>query len=173
MGKVGDLYIENAKIVNRDFSGEKARERGFGDDNRSFSVEIEDKELFEKLSRDGLSVWTSNFAHEGEDPRTYLNVKVNFNGIPPKIVMIAADGSSIKLTRTNVRELDKAWIKHAELYLNFNEWNRGGVIGVTAYCDTLVVELLSPEERAKMAEEYAERTNPVIAKYGNSVFGDR
>lgn len=171
MAKVGDLYIDNAKLANRDFGGDRARERGFGDDNRSFSVEIEDPDLFKKLHDDGCSVWVSNFAADGEEPKKYLNVKVNFNGIAPKIVMIASDGSSVRLTRTNVRELDSAWIRHAELYINFNEWNRGGVSGITAYCDTLVVELLSPEERAKMAEDYAMRTNPVMAKY-KGVFGD-
>ena len=36
-----------------------------------------------------------------------------------------------------------------------------------------LLETAAITPRAKMAEEYAERTNPVIAKYGNSVFGDR
>lgn len=166
MAKIGEMDFYGARITNRDFGGEK-----FGPDARQFSVEIVDPELQQKLAQDGVKLGYSRFTVDDEPPKAYMNVRVDFRYNDVDIIMITPDGHGIKLDERNVDELNRAWIKNADLHVSLNSYERAGRKGVTVYCKTLVVELMSTEEREAIMEERGTPSNPIRDKYRN-FFGE-
>ena len=162
MAKIGELDFFGVKLFNRDFGGEK-----FGPESRQFSVEIDDPELAQKLTNDGVKLWYSNYVVDNEPPKAYMNVKVDFRYGDCDIIMITSEGNTTTLNAATVSTLDKAWIKNADLHVLLNAYERPNRKGVTVYCKTLVVELMSKEEREQIMAERGPRSNPVMDKYKN------
>ncbi len=160
MARVGEIDLKGARILNRDFAGEK-----FGPQSRQFSVEIEDPELQESLLRDGVKLWYSNYTVEDEPPKAYLNVNVDFRYNDVDIAAISPEGTAFVFDERNVHELDKAWIKDSEMHILLNSYERSGRKGVTAYCKTLVVWLMSTEEKDAIMEKRGNPSNAVREKY--------
>lgn len=159
MAKIGEFDLKGARIVNRDFAGEK-----FGPQSRQFSVVIEDPELQDRLARDGVKLWFSQSDND-EPPRAYLTVRVDFRYNDLDIAAISPDGNAFVFNERNVSELDKAWIKDSEMHISLNSYERPGRSGVTAYCKTLVVWLMSKEEQEAIMEERGTPSNPVRDKF--------
>ena len=159
MARIGELDLKGARICSRDFAGEK-----FGPQARQFSVEIDDPETQERLTKDGVNLRFYPSSIEGEPPRAYMNVRVDFRYGDVDIAAIDSDGTAFVFNEGNVSELDRAWIKDSELHILLNSYERPGRKGVTAYCKTLVVWLMSPEEQEEVR---ADRPvgNPVRDKY--------
>ena len=61
-----------------------------------------------------------------------MQVKVNFNGRPPKVVKIKR-GKPIELDEDSVSNLDDADIEHVDLIINPYQWNVNGKSGIKAY----------------------------------------
>ena len=165
MAKIGEMDFYGAKILNRDFGGEK-----FGPDARQFSIEIEDPEMQQRLANDGVRLWHSNYVVDDEPPKVYMNVRVDFRFNDVDIAMITPEGNAIRLDERSVHELDKAWIKNSEMHVVLNSYKRPGREGVTAYCKTLVVWLMSKDERETIMEERGTPSNPIKEKY-KDIFG--
>lgn len=165
MAKIGEFDIYGAKILNRDFGGEK-----FGPESRSFSIEIEDPELQDRLSRDGVKLYTSRYVVDDEPPKVYLSIRVDFRFGDVDIAMITPEGNAEVLNERTVSRLDQAWIKNSEMHVVLNTYKSHGREGVTAYCKTLVVWLMSKEEQDAIREERGNPSNPVRDKYKN-IFG--
>lgn len=159
MARVGELDIKGARILNRDFAGEK-----FGPQARQFSIEITDPEMQEDLTKDGLNLRLYPSNVDGEPPRAYLNVRVDFRYGDVDIAAIDSDGTTFVFNENNVQELDRAWIKDSEMHILLNSYERPGRKGVTAYCKTLIVWLMSPEEQEQVRSERP-AGNPVRDKY--------
>ena len=165
MAKIGELDLFGVKILNRDFAGEK-----FGPDARQFSVEITDPQMQDQLRTDGVKLWIPNYTVDDEPPRAYLNVRIDFRYNDVDILMITPEGNGTQLDERTVATLDKAWIKNADMHIVLNAYNRPGRSGVTAYCKTLVVTLMSTSEREALLEERGVPSNPVMDRY-KSYFG--
>lgn len=128
------LIMENAKIRFRNFTGRPDEYTREGD--RSFALVIEDEDLANKLREDGWNVKMRLPKEEGAEPWYYLNVKVNFNGIPPKIVEVTSR-NRVALNKGTVGILDTAELKSVDVEVSPYHWEIGGRSGITAYLKTM------------------------------------
>lgn len=128
------LIMENAKIRFRNFAGRPDEYTREGD--RSFALVIEDEELANKLREDGWNVKMRLPKEEGAEPWYYLKVKVNFDGIPPKIVEVTSR-NRVALNEDTVGILDTAELKSVDVEVSPYHWEIGGRRGITAYLKTM------------------------------------
>lgn len=146
------LIMENAKIRFRNFAGRPDEYTREGD--RSFALVIEDEDLANKLRDDGWNVKMRLPKEEGAEPWYYLKVKVNFDGIPPKIVEVTSL-NRVALNEDTVGILDTAELKSVDVEVSPYHWEIGGRSGITAYLKTMYATI----------EE-----DPFAAKYGMTEF---
>lgn len=146
------LIMENAKIRFRNFAGRPDEYTREGD--RSFALVIEDEDLANKLREDGWNVKMRLPKEEGAEPWYYLKVKVNFDGIPPKIVEVTSL-NRVALNENTVGILDTAELKSVDVEVSPYHWEIGGRSGITAYLKTMYATI----------EE-----DPFAAKYGMTEF---
>lgn len=128
------LIMENAKIRFRNFAGRPDEYTREGD--RSFALVIEDEDLANKLREDGWNVKMRLPKEEGAEPWYYLKVKVNFNGVPPKIVEVTSL-NRVALNEDTVGILDTAELKSVDVEVSPYHWEIGGRSGITAYLKTM------------------------------------
>ena len=128
------LIMENAKIRFRNFAGRPDEYTREGD--RSFALVIEDEDLANKLREDGWNVKMRLPKEEGAEPWYYLKVKVNFDGIPPKIVEVTSL-NRVALNENTVGILDTAELKSVDVEVSPYHWEVGGRSGITAYLKTM------------------------------------
>ncbi len=69
MARVFDLDFSGARLLSRDFGGQK-----FGPDQRQFKVAIDDPGLIAKLKSDGAPIWCPEKRDEDDLPSGYLSV---------------------------------------------------------------------------------------------------
>lgn len=128
------LIMENAKIRFRNFAGRPDEFTREGD--RSFALVIDDADLANKLREDGWNVKMRLPKEEGAEPWYYLKVKVNFDGIPPKIVEVTSR-NRVALNEGTVGILDTAELKSVDVEISPYHWEIGGRSGITAYLKTM------------------------------------
>lgn len=128
------LIMENVKIRFRNFAGRPDEYTREGD--RSFALVIEDEDLANKLREDGWNVKMRLPKEEGAEPWYYLKVKVNFNGVPPKVVEVTSR-NRVALNEDTVGILDTAELKSVDVEVSPYHWEVGGRSGITAYLKTL------------------------------------
>lgn len=129
------ITIENADIAFRNFAGREGQYNAEGD--RNFCI-ILDQENANLLSKEGWNVKSLKPRDEGDAPRFYIQVSVNFKGRPPKLSMVNSKGRTI-ITESECEILDWVDIKQADVILNPYEWTVNGKSGVKAYLKNLVV----------------------------------
>lgn len=129
------ITIENADIAFRNFAGREGQYNAEGD--RNFCI-ILDEENANLLSEEGWNVKALKVRDEGDEPRFYIQVSVNFKGRPPKLSMVNSKGRTI-ITEAECEILDWVDIKQADVILNPYEWTVNGKSGIKAYLKNLVV----------------------------------
>ena len=129
-----NLEIENARIIFRNFEGKPSQFNAKGDRNFCVILDI-DKETADIFKADGWNIKQLRPREEGEEPEFYMQVKVNFNGRPPKVVKIKR-GKPIELDEDSVSNLDDADIEHVDLIISPYQWNVNGKSGIKAYLKT-------------------------------------
>lgn len=139
--KIGNITIENARLIHRNFSGAESRFNPQG--NRNFSV-ILDPELAEELIADGWNVKSRPPRDEQEDTFYYLPVAVRFDPIKPNIYMVTSRGKT-QLDEHNVNLLDSAIIRNADLKIHPRPWETATGSGVKAYLRTLYATIEEDE----------------------------
>lgn len=135
------LNLEGVRIGFRNFAGLEGRYNKKGD--RNFVVFLEEEKAKE-LSDEGWNVKypkTNDDIDPDEDTReAYLPVSLNYNGFPPKVIVIA-DGQASKLVEDEVDMLDYADILDVDIVINPYQWTVNGSSGIKAYCKAIYVTI--------------------------------
>lgn len=151
--KLPNIEFENAKIIYRNFAGEKTEYNRNGD--RSFCVVIDDNDLAQRLADDGWNVKIRVPRTEDESVLSYLQVAVSFKVMPPEIMVITKRGKRA-ITEETVDDLDRIEIRSVDLIIRPYNWTiqegtKNEKSGVKAYLKEMYVV---PEE-SRLAEKYA------------------
>lgn len=136
-----NITLENAKIGFRNFSGNPGKFNPPG--RRNFCVFL-DYDIAKVLEQDGWNIrWLE--PKEPEDEKTpYLQVAVNYDNIPPKIVLITKKGKTI-LNESMVNILDWAEISNIDIIIRPYNWEVNDKGGVKAYLKSMYVTIIEDE----------------------------
>ncbi|MCX7817557.1 MAG: hypothetical protein N2317_08650 [Syntrophales bacterium] len=145
-----NIVIESARIGFRNFSGKEGKFNPAG--NRNFCVFL-DSELGKRLEEDGWNVRWLEPKNENEDKQAYLQVKVSFDNIKPKMLIISSKGKTI-LDEDSVSILDWAEIKEVDLIIRPYNWTlhagtKNEKSGVKAYVKSMYVTIAEDEFESK------------------------
>lgn len=143
-----EFTVEDARIIFRNFSGKEGQYNREGD--RNFAV-ILDPVIADQMLEDGWNVKTLKPREEGDEPTPYVQVAVNFNNRPPKIMQITSSGRTL-INEDLVDTLDWAEIKTVDLIARGYEWSVNGKSGVKAYLKTMFVTI----EEDALERKYAD-----------------
>lgn len=149
-----NLVVRGARIGFRNFSGEEGKFNPKG--RRTFSVFFE-PEHGAVLEREGWNIKWLDPRDDGEEATPYLNVRVAYTNIPPKISLVTKRGMTI-LDEDSVGMLDWADIEDVDLELSPYNWEVNGKKGVTAYVKTMYVTIVEDV----FADKYSDR-NPILS----------
>lgn len=138
-----NITIEGARILFRDFSGEKNRYNN----DRTFTVVIE-PELAEKLEADGWPIKYLEPRNEDEDRTAILRVKVSFGKVSPQVVIISG-GVKKDLNENNINILDWAYIDNVDVVIRPYNYDINGKTGVKPYLKSMWVIIREDNLEAK------------------------
>ena len=134
---LNNIILEDVRIAFRNFAGKEGKYNAKG--RRNFVVFL-DPDLAEKLYDDGWNIKTLKPRDEEEEPQAYMQVAVNYEHIPPRIVLIS-NGQQTILDEESIDILDWAEIDTIDLIIRPYEWDVNGKTGVKAYVKTMYVTL--------------------------------
>lgn len=140
-----NIRIEGARIGFRNFSGEEGRFNPKG--RRNFCIFLEE-DIAKDMEKEGWNVKWLQPREEGDELQAYLQVKVVFGKIPPKIVLVTMRGKT-RLDEDTVNILDWAEIQNVDLVIRPYNWEVNGNTGVSAYIKTMYVTLREDEFESK------------------------
>lgn len=141
------FMVEDARIIFRNFSGDESQYNKAGD--RNFAVVL-DNDVAVQMIKDGWNVKYLKPREEDEEETPYIQVAVNFNIRPPKVVMITSV-SRTNLNGDTVGTLDWADIAVADLICRGYDWEVNGKTGTKAYLQSLFVTVNEDELERKYA----------------------
>lgn len=137
MDEAKTFMIEEARLIFRNFKGAEGQYNREGD--RNFSV-ILDEASAKKMLEDGWNVKYLSAREEGEVDTPYIQISVNFNNRPPRVVMITSN-SRTTLNAKSIDVLDWANIKTADLIARGYDWAVNDKSGTKAYLQSLFVTI--------------------------------
>lgn len=151
----GNLLIEDARILFRNFEGNEGMYNQKGD--RNFCVLLE-PELAQTLEKDGWNIKTLRPKEEGDEPQPYMQVAVSFKNRPPRLVIISSRGRT-DLNEEQCAILDWVDIHKVDLVINPYHWTmkNSGASGVKAYLKSIFITIEEDALERKYADvEYAQ-----------------
>lgn len=138
----GNLRIDDARIIFRNFSGEGSKFNRAGD--RNFALVIPNQDICDMLladeNEDGAS-WNVKVKpprEEDEDPLMFLAVKIKFNSRGPN-VYLNTDGKMVKLDEDNIGMLDQIDISSVDLDIRPYDGELNGKAFRSAYLQSMCV----------------------------------
>jgi hypothetical protein len=133
----GQVVIEDARIVFRNFAGKEGQFNREGD--RNFCVIIPE-DIAEMMKDDGWNVKQLKSREEGVPGDYYVQVSVGFKGRPPNLFLISSKGR-VQIGQYECDLLDWVDILKADLIIRPYNWSVNGNTGVKAYLKTLAVTM--------------------------------
>lgn len=126
-----NLYLENARIIFRNFRGDAGQYNKNGD--ITFSVVLEEEDAL-RLTDEGWNIKrTKGNPDEGVEPIYHLPVTARFEYYPPKVYLIQ-DGRKIQLEAEDCAILDQVAFANVDLVIRPYEYHLpSGESGVKAY----------------------------------------
>lgn len=143
-----NIVIENARIGFRNFSGAAGKFNQAG--NRNFCVFLE-QDLGGVLEKDGWNVKWLKPREEEDIPQPYLQVALNYDNFPPKIVLVSSKGKTM-MDDTTINILDWAEIVNVDIVIRPYNWEVNGKTGVKAYVKSMYVTLIEDEFESKYVD---------------------
>ena len=140
----------NAKIIFRNFSGEKSDFNRSGD--RNFSIVIDDSMLADSLRAEGWNIKPLKSRDENEEPKHHIPVTVRFDNFPPKVFKISGRVKT-QLDQEAVGSLDFDEFANVDVTITPSDWEMNGKTGRKAYLKTMFVTLVEDELTAKYADD--------------------
>lgn len=139
---LGNVTIENAQIMFRNFAGEQTTHNAKG--KRNFCVFIDDPETVNEMIADGWNIKFTKPRSEDEEPRAFLQVSVAFENYPPTIV--AVTNKAKKLIKEDIiHEFDGLDFEDISLVIRPYSWEVNGKTGVKAYLKAMKVKIYEDE----------------------------
>lgn len=144
----GDITLQDiagSYIRWKNFRGEKKISGGRvvnDEGNRNFAIFFEDLDFAQKLSNDGWPIRFRDPREEGDDPQAILKVKVRYDKVPPRVMIVKGDGKFQELSEDMVGILDSMRIDSASVVLhpyNYASSDNSGEWDVSVYCKALYV----------------------------------
>lgn len=132
----GNLQIDDARIVYRNFSGTPSKFNREGD--RNFALVIDSAEHADMLREEGWNVKIKPPREDGDDPFMYLPVKIKFNNRGPNVYLRSGRAMN-KLDEDSIGCLDDCDILSVDLDLRPYDWEVNGDTGRTAYLESMCV----------------------------------
>jgi hypothetical protein len=145
--KLKPLVLEDVRIVFRNFSGNEGPFNKLGD--RNFGLLV-DPDSAEAMEADGWNIKYLKPREEGDEQQAWLKVKVNFNGRPPKVMLVTSK-SKTQLDESMVSIVDWAQIATVDLIISPYDWTVNGKSGITAYLTSMFVTIEEDELDRKYA----------------------
>ena len=151
----GNLQINDARIVYRNFSGKPSDFNREGD--RNFSLVIPDQETAELLRNEGWNVKIKPPREDGDEPFIVLPVKVKFNTRGPRVYLKSGKVNR-RLNEETIGMLDNIDILKIDLDIRPYDWvmfegTKNEKSGRSAYLQSLWVEQEIDRFMARLAEE--------------------
>lgn len=129
------LLLTGADIFYRNFAGIEREFNPAG--QRNFCVGLDPK-LAEQLAAEGWNIKYRKQLDEGDPVRPYIQVKVSFDRIPPKVKLITSTGTQV-LDEDTIWALDTVELERVDLTINPSHWEVNGNKGVKAYLRSIFV----------------------------------
>lgn len=150
----GQLLVEDARIIFRNFAGKEGQYNAEGD--RNFCLLLDDA-LAKQLVEDGWNVKTLRAREEGEEPQPYIQISVKYRGRngntvrPPTIVLVTSKGRTA-LSEAECELLDWVEIKNVDLIVRPFQWAVNGKTGIKAYLKSIYVTIQEDALQMKYAD---------------------
>src|SRR5689334_6559882 len=146
---MNDEMFENAEVRFRNFRGAEGPFNSKGD--RNFCIFLDNDRALE-LEAKGFNVKTTTPREDGDEPRRYIPVAVNYGkGRPPRVMLINSRGR-IDLGADEVELLDYADVLNWDIVINPYEWQVNDNKGVKAYLKHAFVTINENELEKKYAD---------------------
>ena len=139
------LQFDNADLMWRNFAGREEEYNAEGD--RNFTIRIEDPELAESIREDGWNVRYLDPREDGESGVHYLKVKVSYKFREPRIYLVkppreeGGEPVLLPLMESTIAMLDYSRFENVDLVVSPSFWSRNGRSGVSAYLESMYVQL--------------------------------
>ena len=145
---MANLFIENAELIFRNFSGKETKFNPEG--NRNFCILLNPADG-DNLADAGWNVKYLKPRDEDEDPRPYIKASVRFDKFPPKIVLICGKTKKT-LDEKTINILDWADIENVDVEISPHNYSVSGRSGIKAYVRNMYVTIAEDKFAAKYAD---------------------
>lgn len=149
VNRVQHATLEDVRIMFRNFAGKPDKFNPAGG-RRQFSVFL-DPETAEAMRADGWNIKQLKPREEDDIPQDYIIVRVNYNGRPPRAVMITSKGKTA-LDEETVQFLDWVDIESSDVIIRPYHYDVNGRTGITAYLQSIYVTIREDYLERKYAE---------------------
>ena len=149
--RVGNIALENVRIIFKNFSGKETKFNPAG--KRNFCVVIDDNDIASGLIVDGWNVRTLPARDEDEEPTHYMQVSFTFGNYPPDIYLVKGDikggkfkpKSKVRLDEDSIDILDYMEIESCDIVIRPYQWQVRDASGIKAYVKTMYVTVLDDD----------------------------
>lgn len=156
--KNGNLQINNARIIFKNFAGEASKYNREGD--RNFALVIDSDDVYQELMCEkneyGVpwNVRVNEPREDGDLPLMYMKVKVKFNGRGPAVYLVSGEHHS-KLDEDTIAMLDDIDIQ----YVNLDIRPYDDIINNKPFRAAYLVSMEVIQNIDRFAARYAEENN--------------